>query len=97
MPRDYNNLTNNETELIIKEGLQSEFWKLLTNSYQDSQKQLLDQVVSLRLTSWDDLVRIVNLLASYKTREEIFNWPQVTLKSIEIAKQQQNRLNPNQP
>lgn len=82
--KDYFNLGNKELELIIKDGLKSEFWQVLTHNFKDSQQQILDQIISLRLTSWDDLIRIVNLIASYKTREEFVNWPLSTLRMLEL-------------
>jgi len=90
MPKDFNELTDEELELIVREGLKSDFWKLLTNDHEIGQKGILDQVVSLRLTSWDDLVRIVGLLASYKSREENYNYPMSILKAIEVNKQNQS-------
>lgn len=87
MSKDYTNLSNDEVEIIVKDGLKSEFWKWYTANYEEGQKTILDQVISLRLQGWDDLVKIVNLLASYKSREESFNFPMSILKMMEIEKQ----------
>ena len=92
MPKDYNNLKNEELDIIIRDGLKTEFWQVLTYNFKDAQQQILDQIISLRLTSWDDLVRIVNLIASYKTREEFINWPLSTLRMIEIERNNNEKL-----
>ena len=92
MPRDYNNLKNEELDIIIRDGLKTEFWQWFTANYNEGQKQILDQVVSLRLTGWDDLVMVVKLLSSYKSREEVFNYPLNTLKVIEIERNNNEKL-----
>lgn len=90
--KDYDDLKNEELDIIIREGLRSEFWKWYSHNFEESQKKLIDQVVSLRLTGWDDLVKIVNLLASYKSREEYMNWPLNVLKAIEIERENNKNL-----
>ncbi len=94
MSKDYSNLQNKELEIIIKDGLKSDFWKWFTANHEEGQKSILDQLVSLRLTGWDDLVRIVNLLASYKAREEFTNYPMSILKMLEVEEQNNNIKNP---
>lgn len=92
MPRDYNNLSNEEIEIIVKEGLRSDFWKWYTANYEEGQKAVIDQLLSRRLTGWDDLVTIVNLLASYKSREEAFNYPMSILRMLDIERENNKKI-----
>lgn len=85
--RDYNNLSDSDIELIIKDGIKSEFWKWFSTGFEDQQNHLMQQIVSMRMTGWDDVVKIVNLIASYKTRAEIMNFPMTVLKQIEVERE----------
>lgn len=95
MDRDYSNLQSDDLELIIKEGLKSDFWKWFTTTYDEGQKAIVDEIVSRRMTGWDDLVTIVKLISSYKSREEIFNFPMTELNVIRVDKENKLRATPN--
>lgn len=87
MDRDYSNLQNDDLEIIIKEGLKSDFWKWYTTGFEEGQKEIVNQITSMRLTSWDDLVKIVDLLSRHKARELSYNMPMIALKVIETERQ----------
>ena len=93
MERDYSNLQGEELEIIIKDGLRSEFWKWLTATYDEGQEAITNDLMTLPLTSWDDVIRVVKLQSSYKARVEIFKYPEAELKAIETEKQNQELLN----
>ena len=87
MNRDYSKLEPEEIELIVKDGLKSEFWKWFTATFDEDQKLILDRIVDLKLTDWNDVVKVVNLIASYKTRSEMVNSPLAFLRDMEMRRQ----------
>lgn len=84
--RDYSNISTEELEIIVRDGLKSEFWAWFTSDFEEQQQLILDRVVDLKLTKWDDVIKIVNLIATYKTRSELINSPGAILRDLDMRR-----------
>lgn len=92
MERDYSNLSNEDLELIIKDGLQSEFWKWFKTGFEEGQTEIVNQLITMRLTSWDDVVKIVDLISRHKARSLVYSMPEIALGVINTEKENKSRL-----
>ena len=98
--RDFDKLPVQDLENLIQSGIDSEFWKWFVHvnkKAQDGNSGILGEAEAmhrLRVSSWDDVVKLIQLNAIYKTREEILGFPQMVLKTMEIQKKVNERSTP---
>ena len=96
--RDFDKLPIQDIEALVKEGAQSEFWKWFVHMNKKSQvgsNSILGEAEAmhrLRVNGVDDVVKLIQLNAIYKTREEILGYPDSVLKAIEIQKKSRTNL-----
>lgn len=96
--RDFDKLPIQDIEALVREGLKSEFWKWFLHMNKKAQvgndKTLgeAEAMHRLRVTGWDDVVRLIQLNAIYKTREELLDYPNSVLRAIEIQKNTRTTL-----
>lgn len=90
----YNNLPPEEVKNIINQGIQTEFWKYfrakLSNTLKSADVNLKRRKVQIQ----DDLISLAIWQTIYKTAEEVFSFPENTLKAIESSK---NTVRPGTP
>lgn len=86
MSRDYSEISIDELEIIVRDGLKSEFWQWFTYNFEEDQKLILDRLLDLKMTNWDDVVKVVNLIATYKTRNEMVTAPWAIIRDLDMRR-----------
>lgn len=84
----YNNLPPEEVKNIINQGIQTEFWKLFRVRIANTLKSADVNLKRRKVQTQDDLISLAIWQTIYKTAEEMFSFPENTLKAIESSKTQ---------
>lgn len=78
----YNNLSNEDIKNIVRDGLNSEFWKFVRVKLANTLKSVDANLKRRQARTLDQLVELGMLNSIYKTNEELFNMPEMILGVI---------------
>jgi hypothetical protein len=82
----YRNMSIEEKELIVKTGMQSDFWKFLRSQLANTLSILETNLIRTRVNSLDDTMKLARFAEAYKTVEELFNTPDMILNAAILAR-----------
>lgn len=91
---DYSKLSNEDLKNIVSGGIRTEFWGWLKYKLEQTKELANQNLVRTKVESLDDCIKLSKHAAIYKTAEEILNFPNFVLGSIELVKKQQPIVKP---
>ena len=89
---DIADLSNEDLENIVSEGVKTVFWKWLKFKLENTKLSARTQLERRKIETLDDCISLAKWNAIFKTTEELINLPENLLKSITATKNNINKL-----
>lgn len=80
----FQTMTPEEKAMIMKSGLETDFWKMLRASMCNTLKIMEENLIRTRAATLDDTVKLARFAEAYKSVEEIINTPQMFITAATL-------------